>query len=249
MNVFKKKIELNSNQLKQTKKRVLTKKLRAMKKQDFIFNPLLIIIFSSLVLFGSCKKKARIKNEVNTTPVVAKGNMDATTLAQIHQDVIEMFELSKELYEKGQINADTTFAEQMYLSNVEYVNQYGLESLFQFHNIDVRLLDVFEYFIENEHSPDIYSSLAQNYIFSNLDEVRLLFIMAESYKIIFNKFNVNNPLNGYYSKIDIDCLGAIAITLGITIMTGATAMSGGIALVWFLVSKGWSYYNIYNACS
>ena len=218
-----------------------------MKKQHLIFNPLLIIIVSSLILFGSCDKKEKNYTETNDSTLIAKKEViDAKTLQQIHQDVIDAFNESKQLYEAGMVIGDTTYVEELYLSNVGYVNNHGLESLLQLNNFNVQILDAFRYYINNEFSSDIYSSLAQNFYFSSLEEVRLLFVAVESFKVMSR--NINNSFldNNYYSRLDWDCLAAIAITLGITVTVGVTTVWG---LIWFIVRKGWSYYGIYNLCS
>ena len=103
--------------------------------------------------------------------------------------------------------------------------------------------------MDHEGSPTVYSSLVENYYFSSVEEARLLFIMVETYKIVSKEMGIINGMSVGLNaqRISLGCALAIAGTLATTL--GAIGVTGGAALIIWLVSKGIATASLIEACT
>jgi len=137
-----------------------------------------------------------------------------------------------------------------YFKNVEYVNEYGLKSLLERNEIDPNVVDVVEFYVCNRENKDVYKQISDNFDLSYSDAV-FLFKMIEVFEHIEGQINISLPCEAdsdyLIDGISWGCAVAIAGTLGLTI--SAIWITGGAALVMFIISKGLATSSFIDACS
>lgn len=137
-----------------------------------------------------------------------------------------------------------------FIENLKYVNENGLDKLFQSENINVKWIDAVEYIYINENSGTLYQDLLKMNIIETEEEAQLFF----SYYEIYRELIANVSEEGYMEMgLPPGCGRAVAGTiLATAVFAGVTAATGGFgtaAAVGFLVSKSWATYNVISACS
>ncbi len=130
------------------------------------------------------------------------------------------------------------------ISNLNYVNENGLESLLRKNGIDTEILAEFELFIANKGNEEIYDMLAEKFNFETQEEVNFLFNLVEIHSLIETEFSSSSFRLGEKS---VDCALAIAATIVTT--AGAIGVTGGAALVVFVVAKGIAIASVINSCT
>jgi hypothetical protein len=207
----------------------------------FLRKPYLAILLASLTLFASC---SQYDNEI-----IEPNSLDANALKNVHQNIkIDLNNASK--------NANINFAqfkdstiEQEYLNNLSYLDENGLEALFAKHNIDQKFLTEFDFFQKNESNKDVYQLLTENFEFKDVQEATFLFNLIEVYNIVETDLQLNKNIvlsKGQMQRISWGCALAIACTVAAT--AGAAFVTGGAALIVFLVGKGLATAALIEAC-
>lgn len=140
-----------------------------------------------------------------------------------------------------------------FIENLKYVNENGLDKLFQSENINVKWIDAVEYIYTNENSGTLYQDLLKMNIIETEEEVQLFFSYYEIYREC-QSLIANVSEEGYMEMgLPPRCGRAVAGTiLATAVFAGVTAATGGFgtaAAVGFLVSKSWATYNVISACS
>lgn len=189
--------------------------------------PNLSIFLAFVVLIASCTQN----NEL-----IPNNHFDKITLKEIHQKVISDLETARSQFVG--FKKSSSEIEQELITNLEYVNKNGIEALFESKNIDVKFLEMLEFYHKNSEADNVYELLAENYRINSTEEANFLFTLVSVSDIIITDYEPEG--------IPYDCVLAIAGTLAAT--AGAAFITGGAALVIFLVSKGIALASIIETC-
>lgn len=212
----------------------------------FLRKPHLAIFLSMIILFVSC---SQYDNDLNDSSQIS-----ANDLKRIHNDI--KFGLSKEKFSfktsEGISTAEQAEAERVYLENVEYLNDYGLEALFDKSNVNIDFIPALNYFFANENNEDIYQELIDEFKIVDERDASILFTIIEIKQII--EIELANSTSKSMSSLELQkiswgCALAIASTVGVTIgLLTSVPITGGASLVSFLVWKGVATAALIEAC-
>ena len=108
--------------------------------------PYFAIFLASLVLFVSCSQYEDNEQDI-----------DANYLKSTHLNLQSIIENSKNLQLNNiTLNVTEDEVESAYLQNLNYLNENGVESLLQLHNIDTEVIEEFEFYKNNEANENVY---------------------------------------------------------------------------------------------
>ena len=140
------------------------------------------------------------------------------------------------------LSLEEQYTDNIFDTNYNYVLSNGLENLFQQYGLNSEIINIADWAMENINDDNLYNNLLTTFSINNEQEAYLLFYYIELYK----EFNINqSSLSGCARAV----IGTILVT---AVFAGVTAASGGFgaaAAGGFLISKGWSIYNVIAACS
>jgi len=222
-----------------------------MKKADLKFkrvktklNKITSVLLSSAVFFVSCT--ANYDSDVTSNVV------DGELLRNLHHSLL-INDVKGVVYEevmfRNSKNPEWENLEIEYLKNLEYVNEHGLNSLLEKNEIDPQVIKSLEFYECNKKEPDVYKRISNNFELSYSDAV-FLFKMIEIYKCIEDEFNIVSPC-GSGSDYQTDGISwgcALAIAGTLTLTVSAIWITGGAALIVFIVSKGLATASLIEAC-
>lgn len=189
------------------------------------------VFFSFLILFISCSQENL--NLIDDEPSF----LDALELEKVHAEIKLELKNASEILNTQSANFKIIEIEQEYIENSEFLNENSLQELFVKHKINDNFIAGLEFYIDNQFKDNSYELLAENFKIKNVDEARFLFNFIEVYKMI-------ELSQG--KRIGWGCALAIAGTIATT--AGAAFITGGAALIVFLVAKGLATASIINAC-
>lgn len=204
---------------------------------SFFRKPYLAVIMTPLVVFFSCE-------QYEESYII-----DADTLRNAHQTISSTLNLEMLNFKNsssiisGRISSNSE-DEQELISNLNYVNENGLESLLNKNGIDIEVLAEFEFFAANKGNENVYELLAKKFHFESQEEINFLFNLVEIHSLIESEFsNSSYRIEGW----GWGCALAIAGTVAVTV--GAIWITGGAALIVFLISKGIATASVINSCT
>ncbi|GAA4936149.1 hypothetical protein GCM10023314_05620 [Algibacter agarivorans] len=187
--------------------------------------------------------------------------VNATDLANTHNQIKQKFDdfyLSTVIQQKSsnskqEQNEIEEYVDKVFDANYKYTLENGLEGLFSEYGLNPELINVVEWAMENINDEDLYSKLSSEFTITNQQDVNLIFYYIEIYKKFeSNKLSLKGKFSKY-SKVSSGCgravVGTILVTAVFIGVTAATGGFGGAGAAGFLVSKGWSIYNVIAACS
>ncbi len=206
-----------------------------MKIMNFFRKPYLAIFMASLFVLFSCEQNDEPTNII-----------DAQALKSIHQTISSDLNAALSDFNSSSISEQIlsdSEAEQELISNHNYVIENGLESLLEKNGIDTEVLAEFEFYVQNKGNENVYDLLVEKFHFESLEEAKFLFNLVEINSLIESEFSDNSSR----TEISWGCGLAIAGTVATT--AGAAFITGGAALIVFLISKGIATAAIIDACS
>ncbi|MFB6343984.1 hypothetical protein ACE1ET_19855 [Saccharicrinis sp. FJH62] len=199
-------------------------------------------LLASIILFVSCSQY--------DSPTKDSCNIDAAQLENMHQSV--KINLINAKLEDPQVilkSANGRDSETEYRENIQFVNENGLEALFEKNKIDIEVLSEVMFFNEHQNSETLYQDLIENFNIDNEDEALMLFTVLEIYNILLEQTSISLKSSGAEAarSITLGCALALAGTIGATV--GFIWITGGAALIYALTMKGLATAALIEACS
>ena len=192
-----------------------------------------------LVLFVSCSQYEDTNEQT----------FDSEYLKSTHLNLKQIIENSKNVSIVSKTsNISEDEAEQAYLQNLNYLNENGVESLLQLHNIDLEVIEEFEFYKNNESNENVYDLLVANFNIDSEQEASFLFTAIEIYNQLDADIDTSNSKmsRAEAKRISWGCAFSIAGTVAVTI--GAIWVTGGGALLYFIFTKGLATAALIEAC-
>ena len=203
----------------------------------------LLFILMAPILINSCTKKE-------------SDRLSVKDLEQLHQEVKQLinYELIVEAInhvEDNSIKKETPEQQEawnLYLENVAYTNQYGVDALLRSKGYNDKvlnvILDLHNYKIQHgEIDENEYQYLIDHYNISR-EDFKLAFMGYEIYEIAKATLPQNRNCN---LDDPWGCALAIAGTVATTL--GAMTVTGGVGLVVFLASKAIATASVIHSCT
>lgn len=197
------------------------------------------VLLATAIFISSC-------NQHRYTEEVCK--LDVIQLENVHQTVKNNIEIAKTDFlaiETKSVIADDLELE--FSENLQFLNNFGLEALFEQKGLNVDIISEVEFLVANQNSVTVYQDLIDHFNIENEEEAAMLFTIFETQKLIMqNLSTVSKSTNLEMKRISLGCALAIAATVSVT--AGAAFVTGGASLIVFLVGKGIATAAIIEAC-
>ncbi len=206
---------------------------------------LVIFVLFEGMLLSSCKKE--------------QTGLSVNDLRQMHSMVKELTNkpvidsLMLELkYNRG-MSEEENNAYSLFLENVNIFNQNGLDYLMQYRNLNPLIISISEDLINLQNQgfdeTDMYIFLLNQYPQASEVDFRYAFLTYEIYNLTLDYFD-ENVSKSYNQDLNRDALGC-ALALAGTLVTTISAIwiTGGAALVVWLISKGLATASIIASCT
>lgn len=134
------------------------------------------------------------------------------------------------------------FTDSVFDTNYNYVQSNGLENLFIQYGLNEEIINMADWALQNINDENLYENLQTTFSISNEQDAYFLFYYIELYK----EFDINQSFLSGCARAVIGTILVTAVFAGVTVASGGfgAAAAGG-----FLISKGWSIYNVIAACS
>ncbi len=201
----------------------------------FFRKPYLATFMATLLIFFSCEQY-----EEPTTII------DAQALKNTHSTIAtDLNAAMLNSQQSGDFSgrvANDSEVEQAFLSNLNYVNENGLESLLISNGIDSEVLLEFDFYLANQGNENVYNMLINNFDFETQEEANFLFNLVEIHSMLDSELSES-------ARIEISWGCALAIAGTVATTAGAAFITGGAALIVFLVAKGIATASIIEACT
>ena len=133
------------------------------------------------------------------------------------------------------------FTDNAFETNYNYALSNGIENLFVQYGLDPEIVTIVDWAMENINDENLYANLQTTFSITNEQDAYLIFYYIELYEA----FDMDPALSGCARAV-IGTILTTAVFAGVTFFTGGF---GGAAAAGFLISKGWSIYNVVEACS
>ncbi|MFD2724837.1 hypothetical protein [Hyunsoonleella rubra] len=221
----------------------------------------LFLMLTMLALVSNSCSKEESKENLGGESI-----LNTTTLKIIHNSISQSFKNSSstnKIHNKLDISQKSSYTQpfgneeevsletlsfqdeytiSVFDTNYGYVQSNGLENLFAQYGLNEEIINMADWALDNINDENLYENLLMTFSIANEQDAHLLFYFVELYE----EFDIDqSALSGCGRAI----IGTILVTAVFAGVTAATGGFGGAAAAGFLVSKGWSIYNVIAACS
>lgn len=219
------------------------KKSNIMRANNFNGKSNLSIFLAMLVLCFSCTQYETLDS--------SNEELSVEMLRSIHNDIEHKFESGGTFGFKSSLNDQVQEIFNFeFDKNLEIAQNKGLEFLFDSNGIDTSLPNTIDWAINNLSNENFYEDLLEVEEVESIETAELIFTYLHTfieYSEITNssKSALNLVARGACGRAVVGTILATAIFAGVTAATGGF---GTAAAVGFLITKGWSTYNVIAAC-
>ena len=180
--------------------------------------------------------------------MIESNSIDELTLKNIHHNI--QIELSNSFFFRNHHKSiEELDAEELYLKNLEYINNHTIEELFIKNNVDTEIIAELEFYENNSDNENVYQELLNNFNIDSELEATVLLSIIEVKKLVEQE--LENTIETTISesqmqRISWGCGLAIAGTVGATI--GFIGVTGGTGLLYALSMKALATAALVDAC-